>query len=112
MSEFENATPRPWTKDKREHLYGSNGHRVTVYRLGAARASHPPTDQERDNAELILAAVNAREATIEALDLAKHHLQIYAQSLKDADRESAAEVDADLITIEAALKLARGESWI
>ena len=103
MSEFENATPRPWAKDKRGHLYGSNGNRVTTFELGAADASFPPSQEERDNSELFLRAVNAFEPLISALEMVR-------DADEDCKRDSLPTMPPiPRAKIEAALAKARGE---
>lgn len=103
---FENATPRPWKKNRYGQLEGSNGQRVHVYDLGVAMAMNSPDQEERDNAELIITAVNAHEALLKALNAARRDLVIVAEN-------GGSERDPVLRTIkkiDKALKLARAET--
>lgn len=103
---FENATPRPWTKNNTYGwLEGANGTQVTVYDLGISMRMNSPDEEERANAELIVTAVNARDDLMNAAQAAIHALKSYQYGNSSPDL--AQEV---IVALEAALKLARAES--
>lgn len=104
MSEFENATPRPWMKDKYGNLRSSNGELVAVYDLGASIAMTSPAEEERDNAALIIRAVNAHAALASALAEVMGWISNWDPNFIYDDEWSETQQKVD-----AALKLARGD---
>lgn len=103
---FENATPRPWTKTQYGELVGSNGLRVIAYDLGVALVMSGPDDEERDNGQLIVTAVNAHDSLLRELTKAREIVEKWCHY----QGNSPALFDEYLTSIDAALKLARAES--
>ena len=102
MSEFENATPRPWRAEGPDFFgdYNIEGP-PPDFAIGAVVSNMRKEAEVAANAELIIRAVNAHEALVEALVAGTDQLS------KRARREEDQVVLRKMVK---ALKLARGKS--
>jgi hypothetical protein len=113
MSEFENATPRPWTIRASSDASGDVGITADVFNNVLAETfadlrfqGERNTAEARANAELIVRAVNAFEPLVAALEDARKAISnaIEVVGSRKGDPEF-----TTLAKVEAALAKARGE---
>lgn len=107
---FENATPRPWVKGKYGQFKGSNGKDVRTYDLGIGMAMASPTEEDRENSELIIKAVNAHEPLIEALSMCLELIDDMSRFANCMSLEDYGAFNKAPLIAKAALKLAGREA--